>query len=87
MNLDCDSWQGNLFQPFFQPIDLPQIRFTVAPKAEDVRPVSILRQVGDVTCFSMGGIGPDGPTWVHGLVVVWASREVCSVDAKAGKPS
>ena len=81
------SWQGNLFQPFFQPIDLPQIRFTVAPKAEDVRPVSILRQVGDVTCFSMGGIRPDGPTWVHGLVVVWASREVCSVDAKAGKPS
>ena len=49
-----ESWWGNLFQPFFQPIDLPQIRFTVTPKAEDVRPVSILRQVGGCHMFFCG---------------------------------
>ena len=43
-----------LFQPFFQPIDLPEIRFTVTPKAEDVRPVSILRQVGGCHMFFCG---------------------------------
>ena len=62
MNLDCEFMARQPVSAIF-PADcfLPQIRFTVAPKAEDVRPVSILRQVGDVTCFSVEGIG----MWAH----------------------